>query len=131
MICLLYHQKKNAFLIEVKDYRRPETARPSELPLVLASKVHDTLAALLPARLHANELTERNLAASILKCRALQVVFHIEQRPNQQVVDLADLQQKTRRLLRAIDTKPKFVSMKAMQNLGWTVSQPSQGHSEF
>lgn len=113
-------------MIEVKDYRRPDTERPSELPFALACKVRDTLAAMLPAGLHANDTDEKNLAAAILKCKTLQVVFHIEQAPHRQAVDLADLQQKTRRLLRAIDTQAKFVSMKAMQNINWTVNQPSQ-----
>ena len=31
--------EKTAYLIEVKDYRRPDTERPSELPQALANKV--------------------------------------------------------------------------------------------
>lgn len=39
---------KNAFLIEVKDYRHPETEKPSQLPAAIANKVLYTLAAMLP-----------------------------------------------------------------------------------
>ncbi|MDI9336705.1 MAG: hypothetical protein QM520_06725 [Gammaproteobacteria bacterium] len=36
--------EKTAFLIEVKDYRHPQAAKPSDLPKQLAQKVYDTLA---------------------------------------------------------------------------------------
>jgi hypothetical protein len=55
-----------AYLIEVKDYRHPEMVKPSELPKAIADKVLHTLAALLPAKLRANDLTERELAAAVL-----------------------------------------------------------------
>lgn len=111
-----------AFLIEVKDYRHPETEKPSELPQAVAGKVRDTLAAMLPARLLANEPIEQRMATAILNCANLKVVLHIEQplrhRP---VVDPADIKQKLRRLLRAVDPHLKVVSMRNMQGLTWTV----------
>lgn len=112
-----------AFLIEVKDYRHPETEKPSELPQAVAQKVLHTLAAMLPARLLANELIERELATAVLNCNALKVVLHIEQpQRHQPVVDPADIKQKLRRLLKAVDSHPKVVSMRNMQGLAWTVT---------
>lgn len=114
---------KRAFLIEVKDYRRPDTEKPSQLAAAIASKVLSTLAALLPAKLNASDPEEKRLAAAIIKCVSLHVVAHIElpvsHRP---AVDPADLKQKLRQLLRAVDAHPKVVSMQNMQGVGWTVA---------
>lgn len=112
-----------AYLIEVKDYRHPETEKPSELAQAIAHKTIATLAALLPARLHANDPKERALADAILKCVTLRVVAHIEQpRAHRPVVDPADIKQKLRRMLRAVDAHPKIVSMHDMQGLAWAVT---------
>jgi hypothetical protein len=112
-----------AFLIEVKDYRHPETEKPSELPAAVAGKVLNTLAAMLPARLLANDPTERQLAAAILNCSALKVVLHLENpQHHRRVVDPADIRQKLRRLLRAVDPHLKVVSMDNMQTVAWTVT---------
>jgi hypothetical protein len=46
-----------AFFIEVKDYRHPDTEKPSDLPEAIANKVLHTLAAMLPAKLtHKSEI---------------------------------------------------------------------------
>lgn len=112
-----------AFLVEVKDYRHPETEKPSELPEAAAHKVLHTLAAMLPARLLANAPIERQLAMAILNCGCLKVVLHIEQpQRHRPVVDPADIKQKLRRLLKAIDPHLKVVSMNNMQGLAWTVT---------
>lgn len=112
-----------AFLVEVKDYRHPETDKPSELPQVLAHKVLHTLAAMLPARLLANEPIEKQLATAVLNCNCLKVVLHMEQpQRHRPVVDPADIKQKLRRLLKAVDPHLKIVSMNNMQGLAWTVT---------
>lgn len=113
---------KAAFLIEVKDYRHPDTEKPSQLAAAIAAKVLSTLAALLPAKLNATDPDEKRLAAAMLKCVSLHVVAHIELPPSHRpAVDLADLKQKLRQLLRAVDAHPKVVSMQNMQALGWNV----------
>jgi hypothetical protein len=114
---------KHAYLIEVKDYRHPETEKPSQLPAAIANKVLHTLAAMLPAKLHASEAAEKKLAGDVLKCVSLRVVAHIELPPRHiPVVDLADVKQKLEQLLRAIDAHPKIVSMRDMKGVGWTVT---------
>ena len=112
----------DAFLIEVKDYRHPSAKRelPSELPEIIAGKVRNTLAALLPARLNANDSADKTFATSVLACRSLKVVLHIEQKRH--AIDPADIMQKLKGKLRAIDAHPKIVSMAKMQKLAWTVA---------
>ena len=114
---------KKAFFIEVKDYRHPDTQKPSDLPKVIADKVLMTLAALLPAKLNANEVSEMEMAGSLLNSKKLHVVAHIEQnRAHQPIIDPADLKLKLAQLLRAVDRHPKVVSTRSMQNLKWNVN---------
>lgn len=114
-----------AFFIEVKDYRNPRAVfpKPSELAQTIATKVVDTLAALLPAKLNAVEPHEKSMAVDILNCNSLQIFLHIEQPQNKSyIIDLADIQQKLKQRLRAIDKNPKVVSMNKMANLPWIVT---------
>lgn len=112
-----------AYLIEVKDYRHPDTERPSQLAQAIANKVLMTLAALLPARLNGNEPAERAIAQAMLTCQRLKVVAHIElPQQHQPAVNLADLKQKLAQLLRAVDAHPKVVSKNHMHGLGWAVA---------
>lgn len=112
-----------AYLIEVKDYRHPDTEKPSDLPQAIAKKVLDTLAAMLPAKLLANTPDEQQLAAAILSCRSLHVVAHIEQPARHQpVIDPADLKQKLRRLLKAVDPHLKITSINNMSGFAWIVA---------
>jgi hypothetical protein len=115
---------KCAFLIEVKDYRHPDTEKPSQLPAAIATKVLDTLAAMIPAKLHATEQKEKELAAAIAKCSSVRVVAHIElPQRHIPVVDVADLKQKLGQLLRAVDAHPKVVSMNDLKGMKWTVAK--------
>ena len=112
-----------AYLIEVKDYRHPDTEKPSQLPQAIANKVLMTLAAILPAKLNANDPSERAMAKAVLTCHKLRVVAHIElARAHHPAVALADLKQKLAQLLRAVDAHPKVVSRNHMPSLGWAVA---------
>lgn len=117
---LAVSDEKDAFLIEVKEYRYADSEPPSALADIVAGKVRDTLAALLPARLNANDSDEKSLAQTFLGCRTLRIVLHIEQKRN--AIDPADIMQKLKSKIRAIDAHPKIVSMAKMQNLDWTVA---------
>ncbi len=115
--------EQDAYLIEVKDYRRPDTDNPFQLPEVIANKVLYSLAAMLPAKLNATDSDEKRLAGAILGCVSLRVIAHIEQPlRHHPAVDLADIKQKLRQLLRAVDAHPKVVSMGDMRNLPWSVA---------
>jgi hypothetical protein len=119
---LVVTPEKCAYLIEVKDYRHPDTDKPSQLPQAVADKVLHTLAALLPARLLANDEKERAFASAILDCQQLQIVLHVEQPPRHRpIIDMADLKQQLRHLLRAIDPHVKVSCAANMANLPWTL----------
>lgn len=114
--------KRTAFLIELKDYRHPDTIKPSQLPHDIADKVLMTLAAMLPARLNA-EPGYKEVAQAVLTCRKLRVIAHVEQpRAHLPVIDPADLKQKLAQLLHAVDAHPSVVSSTNMRNVGWSVA---------
>ena len=116
--------KKITFLVEVKDYTHPDTEKPSNLPQAVADKVLNTLAALLPCSLLANDASEQAFAKQILLSKQLRVVLHMEQpRAHRPVVDPADILQKLKKLLRAVDAHPKVVSIQNNSILPWTVSK--------
>lgn len=113
----------DVYLIEAKDYRHPKTQKPSEVPLVIAHKVVMTLAAMLPASLHASDENEKRIAKSVLGCKNIRVVAHIElsHKCKFKIVQ-AHIKQKLGQLLRAVDTHPKVVSMSDMKGLQWHVA---------
>lgn len=114
-----------AYLIEVKDYRHPDTVKHSQLAETIANKVLMTLAALLPCRLNGTDPNEQQVAKRTLKCKRLRVVAHIEYPDRGKQTDdyLADLRMKLEQVVRAVDAHPKVVTMQTMakSGLGWSV----------
>ena len=117
---------KTAWLIEVKDYRIYPRTKPSDLGEEIAHKVFDTLAAIIPAKIHATNSDEKQLARAVYASRKLRVVLHLEQpekhsklRPR--AINPADVQQKIRQLLKPVDAHPLVVDMKSMRGLEWHV----------
>lgn len=110
------------WLIEVKDYRHPDTEsiKPSKLAGVVAQKVRDSLAGLVAARCNANELQERELSEAALNTNKIKVVLHMEQ--NHRIIDPADVLIKLRQQIKAIDAQPKVVNQSNLKaNMRWTV----------
>jgi hypothetical protein len=120
---------RTVWLVEVKDYRHPNAAIPSleDLALVAWDKVYDTLAALLPASLLANDPDERGLARGLCRGSALRVVLHVEQPMKRSVlfprggIDPANLRMKLKQMLRPIDPHALVASSGLMVNLPWGV----------
>lgn len=111
-----------AYLIEVKDYRHPDTIKPTGLADAIANKVLMSLAALLPAKHRASDPAEKALATSVLSCSDFKVIAHLElPQAHKPVVDPADIKQKLKQRLAAVDRHLKVVSMDKMQGLAWTV----------
>jgi hypothetical protein len=118
---------KTAWLIEVKDYRNHARTKPSDLGGEVARKVFDTLAAMLPAKVNANETEEVTMATAVLKAKRLRVVLHLEQPKKQsalrpRAIDPANVQQTLRRLLKPIDAHPSVVETTRMGSLAWSVT---------
>lgn len=115
------------WLIEVKDFRKG--LRKKELPLheELFAKVRDTLAALLPAAIHAVDDLEKDFAISALKAKEIHIVFHGEQpaKPSKlfpQSYTRADVSQKLQQVFRPIDPHPRVVcSGKMSRRIPWQV----------
>jgi hypothetical protein len=118
---------KTAWLIEVKDYRLYQRTKPSELSEEIGKKVFDTLAALLPAKVNADDAEEIAISKRILDANKLRVVLHLEQpakhsklRPR--AINPADIQMKLRQILKPIDARPILSEMASMGSLQWSVT---------
>jgi hypothetical protein len=82
---------------------------------------------MLPAKINASDLSERNFAKDICNGQELRIVLHLEQpkkhsklRPR--AINPADVQLKLRTLIKPIDPHPKVVESGYMQDLAWTVT---------
>lgn len=111
LICLA---DKQAWLIEVKDYRYHSRSKAIDLADEIATKVRDTLAGLVAARFQAHDPLENAIARKVLRVQRVRVVCHLEQpakgsklRPRAFEPD--KLYDKLRRLLKAIDPHPAIV----------------------
>ncbi len=118
---------KTAWFIEVKDYRVHPRTKPSDLGVEIAHKVFDTLAAIIPAKIHATNPDEKQLARAVSASRKLRVVFHLEQPAKHsklfpRAINPANVQQTMRRLLKPVDAHPLVVDMGSMRWLEWKVS---------
>ena len=119
------------WFIEVKDYRQHPRTKPIELADEITQKVINTLAALLPAKVNANEEQERLLASRILRAQRIRVILHLEQplqhsRLFPKAIDLANVTHQLRQKLKAIDPHPKVVDTNDMRNILWNVRENAQ-----
>ena len=122
---------RTGWRIEVKDYTQmkyDQDERPAatDLGQVVAKKIFDTLAAMLPARLNAIDHGERNAALLIAGSVKLRVVLHLEQpatksRLRTRAIDPANIRQKLRQLIKPIDPHPAVTAMAQMDRVPWHV----------
>ena len=117
--------QKITWLIEVKDYRHPDTEhiKPSELGEVVAFKVRDTLAGLAAASCNANDPQEKQLAKQVFKSQNFKVVLHMEQAQRRiKAINPANVLQKIKQLLKAVDAHPSVVHQDNLKSdMSWTV----------
>ena len=123
------------WLIEVKDYRLPRTPKPSNLSMLFACKVRDSIAGLVAAQCNANDPNEQQFAQNALRARQVRAVLHIEQphkvsRLFPKAVDPGDLKSKIKKLLKAFDAHPEVVDSNSLRaNMNWKVTELQQGLS--
>lgn len=120
------HQK-TAWMIEVKDYRRSKRTKPLGIGEEIAQKVFDTLAALLPAAINANDDDERQTAKAIIGAKRIRIVLHLEQPKHPSTLfprafDPSVVALKLKTLLKSIDAHPIVTEMKEMRGVAWKVS---------
>ena len=107
------------WMVEAKDYRRNRRdPNKGPLPMEVAKKARDTLAGILAASANANN-TEHAFAHRAAKANKIRVVLHLEQPTKRSklfpwMVDPADVRQKLKQLLKAID--PHIVVMSTATN---------------
>jgi hypothetical protein len=115
------------WLIEVKDFRHAPRQKSLDLVEELTLKVRDTLAGLAAARLRAADERERELAGLALRCPELKFVLHLEQPrlPSRLHPSAApaNLMEKLKQLLRAIDPHPRVTSLSVDLRFGWVVRE--------
>lgn len=124
---LLVIEGQIIWLIEVKDYRQFQRTKAVDLVEEVAQKVFCTLAAMLPAKVHASNLDECHFANEVVNGQRLRVVLHLEQpskssRLFPRAFDPSNIQLKLRTLIKPIDPHPKVVESAKMQGLAWTVT---------
>jgi hypothetical protein len=120
--------RRTAWLIEVKDFRRHQRTKAMDLPQEIAIKVRDTLAGLMSASWHANDVEERRCAASLVRAKRVRIVCHLEQpakssklRPR--AIEPDKLILKLRTLIKAIDPHPLVVDCNSLhRSMDWNVT---------
>lgn len=115
------------WLLEVKDYRRHRRTKTINLAEEVARKVRDTLAGLVSAQFHANDAGEMAAARRALRSKGIRVVLHLEQptKPSRlfpRAIDPADIRQRLRQLIKAIDPHPLVVETTRMGRIPWEVT---------
>ena len=119
--------QNTTWLIEVKDYRVDRRTKPSDLPYEIACKFRDTLAGSACARVNSNDANEKRVANAALQTSKIRLVLHLEQ-PRQhsklfpRICDPADIKQKLKTMVKAIDPHPLVVDMNSDQDVAWQVT---------
>lgn len=114
------------WLIEVKDYRRQQRTKTINLAEEVAKKVFCTLAAILPAKVNASDLSEQQFAEAVTRGQRLHIVLHLEQPKKSsklfpRAINPSNVQLKLRGIIKPIDPHLKVVESTHMQGLAWTV----------
>lgn len=113
--------------IEVKDYRSNPRTKAIGLAEEVALKVRDSLAGVAAARINANDAGEKRMAGQALRCKRIRVILHLEQpvtpsRTRPRAIDPANVVQRLRQLVRAIDPHPMVIETTRMQAVAWEVT---------
>lgn len=114
------------WLVELKDYRQHRRKKQISLPDEIAFKVRDSLAGLFAAAKYDANHAHVADARRSLEAQRIRVVLHLEQ-PRQtsklfpRPYDLADVQQKLKQRVRAIDPHPVVTEIGASHSLPWSI----------
>jgi hypothetical protein len=108
--------------------------KPGGLPEEVAAKDRDTLAALVTARIRANDDGERNVADASTRANSIRVVLHLELAPHRSKLfasklDHANIQQRLRQLVKAIDPHSLTVDRSQPNRVPWNVRNSSDRRS--
>ena len=118
--------KKCLWKIEAKDYRLHRRTKTIDLAEEIAIKIRDSLALLIAASANANDPDEKEMARAALKCPRLRVILQLEQPAKHsalfpRAIDPANVQQRLKQLVKAIDPHPLVLEMGRMLGVAWMV----------
>ena len=113
------------WVLEIKDYRLHPRVKAIGMVDEMTSKVRDTLAALVAAKVNANDDEEKDLATKALQCSRIRVVLHLEQPIKHstlfpRAINPANVLLSLRRLIKAIDPHPLVIETNRMLGVAWT-----------
>ena len=113
------------WLIELKDYRVHPRTKFIELAEEVAMKVRDSLAGIVAAAKWHSHHAHLAEATDHLEAKKLRVVLHLEQPPHHSKMSprkfaLANVQQKLKQLVRAVDAHPVVMELATMGGVPWT-----------
>ena len=119
--------QNTTWMIEVKNYQVHSRTKPSCLADEIMWKVMDILSGLLPASINSEEDSEKIFAKQINRSGCLRIVLHLEQPQKHSklfpiAIKPADVQQKLRMLVKAIDAHPRVCDKTTSNALGWNVT---------
>ncbi len=114
------------WLIEAKDHRMGHSTTAVDLAMLVAQKFRDSLAGLATARVRAAGV-EQQASDAGLDCPELRVVLHLEQPPTTSplftvAINPANVLQRLKQLVKAIDPRLHVVDINRSQNLPWNVT---------
>ena len=114
-------EENTLWLIELKDYRiGAKYLKETPLWDVVAFKVRDTLAEIMAAS-HADAYASHAFAKKAVHAKKLRVVLHLEQNVHR-AFDRADVQQKLKSRVKAIDAHPLVVELDEPRTIRWIIS---------
>ncbi len=116
-----------SWFIEVKDYRETRKSSFEFLADEVALKVRDTLACLVAARIHANDIAEKEFAVDFLRCEKIRIVLHLEQPKSRSCLEStstrrANVVNRLNQLVKAIDPRPSVHDRNYMIGVDWNVN---------
>lgn len=114
---------RTLWLIELKDYRQRPRLKTIPLWEEVAIKARDTLAGILAAKMNAHH-AQTALAKECVAAKSVRVVLHLEQTkaPSKTfplVADRANVQQKLKQKVKAIDAHPLVIETANMSGVPW------------
>lgn len=117
--------KKDLWLIEIKDFRMDDR-NPDKIPFAdeLSQKVRDSLAGIFGAKFYTHTKDDEKQKFDMMNaCKKLYFVLHIEQPKHKMIYDVADIKQKLKNLLKAINPKIIIVNKDNTTQFGvpWSV----------
>ena len=133
-IAVCQGEKKEVWLIEVKDYNLHPRTKPSDLPVELAHKVRDSLSGMAAALFQAQDREEKRFARKALQCKKIRVALHLEQPQKHsklfpRAIDPSKVLQKMKALMKPIDPHPVVVERGNSQiKAWWSVQSLDDGH---